>query len=141
MLGPQQLAQHRVLDLADVDRVELGAYDVGVGVELAVGEAGVGLTALEEVVAQVVGVDGGDLEEEAEALRQQGEAVVDREVGGAQPGVAAAHRSLPSSSCSPGSAAASPSCALRRRSSSTSPDHSSMKVFLNSRASTHPTRG
>ena len=37
--------------------VELGAYDVGVGLELAVGEVGIGVTALEEAVAQVVGVD------------------------------------------------------------------------------------
>ena len=143
VLGAQQLAEHRVVDPAEVDRVELGAHHRGVGVELAVGEVGLGLVPLEEVVAQVVGVDGGDVEQEAEALGEQREPVVDRQVGGAEPGplAVAGHRSFASSSCSPGSAAASPSCTRRSRSSSSSPVHSSMNVFLNSSASTHPTRG
>ena len=67
---------------------------------------------------------------------------VDGEVGGAQlRSVGFAHRSSSSSSYSPGSAAARPSCAHRNRSACSSPVHSSMKVFLNSSASTQPTRG
>ena len=57
VLGAQQLPQHGVLDVAEVDGRQLGAYDVGVGLELAVGEVGIGVAPLEEAVAQVVGVD------------------------------------------------------------------------------------
>ena len=136
------LAEHRVLDGAEVDGGQLGADDVGVGLELAVGEVGLGSAPREEVVAQVVGVDRGDVEQEAEALREQRQPVVDGEVGGAQLGsVGIAHRSSPSSSYNPGRAAARPSCAHRNRSACSSPVHSSMKVFLNSSASTQPTRG
>ena len=142
VLGAQQLTQHRVLDGAEVDGRQLGAYDVGVGLELAVGELGLGLATLDEVVAQVVGVDRRDVEEEAEAAGEQGELVVDREVGRTE-----LRRSPPLTAAAPaprGGRAASPARAARRqlsRSSSTSPVHSSMKVFLNSSASTHPTPG
>lgn len=146
VLGAQQLAEDGVLDRPEVDVVELGAYDGGVGLELAVGERRVGLAALQEVVAQVVGVDGRDVEQEAEALGEQGQAVVHGQVGRAElrtrPGwVAVRHRSFSSSMCRPGSAAARPIWERRNRSAWSSPVHSSMKVFLNSSASTQPTRG
>ena len=146
VLGAQQLAEDGVLDRREVDVVQLGAYDGGIGLELAVGERRVGLATLQEVVAQVVGVDRRDVEQEAEALREQGQTVVHGQVGGAEPRTrlrwaAVGHRSFSSSMCRPGSAAARPSWAQRNRSASSSPVHSSMKVFLNSSASTQPTRG
>ena len=144
VLGAQQLAEHGVLDRREVDVVQLGADDVGVGLELAVGERRVGLATLEEVVAQVVGVDRRDVEQEAEALGEQGQLVVHGQVGGAElrpgsagpPSVTAASRARRAGRAVRRRGA---SWAQRSRSSCSSPVHSSMKVFLNSSASTHPT--
>ena len=62
---------------------------------------------------EVVGVDRGDVEQEAEALCEQGQAVVHGEVGGAQLRVLAGtgHRNRSSSSFRPGRVAARESCA------------------------------
>ena len=123
--------------------VQLGACDVRVGLQLAVGEGRVAQATFQEVVAEVVGVHGGDVEQEPVALRQQRQAMVDRQVTGAElgPATCPGHRSRSSASWSPGSVADRASCAARSRASSSSPVHSSMNVFLNSSARTQPTRG
>ena len=146
VLGAQQVPERGVLDGGDVDVVQHRPDDLRVGLELAVGEVGLGVLALEEVVLDVVGVDRRDVEEEAEGPGELGQGVVDRAIGRRdlrglrRPGVRA-HRSRARACSSTGTVAPRARTVSARRSWSTSAVHSSMKVFLNSSARQQPTPG
>lgn len=150
MLGAQQVLQGRVGHGTDVDLPQPGVEDIGRGVERPVGEAGLLVATFEVCRARHIDVERGHLEEETHSGGELGDLVVDGEVIDAQPtaavvpdcrGRSGGHRSRPSSSVSPGRVAARLVRAQAMAASSGTPVHSSMKVFLNSSASTQPTRG
>lgn len=141
LLGAQQVTEGEVLDARDVDGRELGGGDVRVGVEFAIGELRVGCAAVEVCRARLVGVDRGHFEQEEDAGGQLSQGVVDGQVGGAKFDRGGCHGSRSSSVSMPGRVAARLAVAQAIFSSSGTPVHSSMKVFLNSRANTQPTRG